>query len=82
MLLNASSTPFQFIVRTPTPTPAPTLTPTPSPTSTPTLTPTSTPSQTPSPKTETKFPTTQILVIIITILTGLGILAYSMKKRT
>lgn len=28
------------------------------------------------------FPTTQVLVIIITILTGLGILVYSMKRRT
>ena len=49
--------------------------PTPIPSPTPTLTPTSSPEPEP-------FPTIQVLVIIITILTGLGILIYSIKKRT
>jgi len=52
LLLNASSTPFQFIVRspTPTPTPAPTVLPAPTPTPTPVPTPTSTSTPTPTPE--------------------------------
>jgi len=61
----------------------PTPPPTPSPTTTPTLspTPTPTPSPSPSPESESEFPTTQILSLALTVIIGLAILAYSMKKR-
>ena len=85
ILLNASSIPFQFIVRTPKPTatPVPTLTPTHTPTSTPspTTSPSLSPSPSPTPTPELKFPAIQVFVIIITLLAGLGILAYSMRKK-
>lgn len=55
--------------------------PTPSPNQSPTPAPTSSPNPNPSPSPGLEFPTIQVFVIIITILSGLGILAYSMRKK-
>ena len=35
----------------------------------------------PTPTPEPKFPTTQVIIIIITVFAGLGILAYSIKRK-
>ena len=45
-------------------------------------TPSFTPSPTPSPESESEFPTIQLLTLALTVIIGLGILAYSMKRRT
>jgi hypothetical protein len=39
------------------------------------------PDTTPIPSPEPEFPTTQVLIIIITVIAGFGILAYSMKRK-
>ena len=55
--------------------------PSPSPTPSPSQSPTPTPTPTTTPTPELKFPTTQVLIIIITLLAGLGILAYYKKHK-
>ncbi len=77
MYLNASSTPFQFIVRTPTPTPIPATTPTPTLTPTPASTPTSTPPPTPTP-TVPEFPAT--LAITFLAITALAVAVVFRRK--
>ncbi|KON33890.1 MAG: hypothetical protein AC479_02935 [miscellaneous Crenarchaeota group-6 archaeon AD8-1] len=61
------------------PTATPELTSTPSPTPSPTLSPTPSPT-TPSPESESEFPTIQLLTLALTVIIGLGILAYSIRK--
>ena len=85
--VNEQYTPFGYIG--PSLTPTPTLTPLPtssptltvSPTPTPSPSPSPDPSPSPSPESESDFPTIQLLTLALTVIIGLGILAYSMKKR-
>jgi len=63
----------------PTPLPSPTPRTSPIPTTSPTPSPDLTPA--PSPESESEFPTIQLLSLALTVIIGLGILAYSMRRR-
>jgi hypothetical protein len=89
LFLNASSTPFQFIVRTPTPTPTPTVTPAPTLTPTPVPTSTSTPMLTPEPTATPEatsqpatFPASLVFVALVGIaLAVIGLFVYFKKRK-
>jgi hypothetical protein len=85
MILNASSTPFIFTVRTPVPTPTPsaaptpTLKPIPSPTTTPTIEPTSTPTDEPQQLGQEVILGVAVTVAVVCV--GLGLLVYLIKRK-
>ena len=85
MILNATSTPFQFTVRTPIPTPTPSATPTPTLTPTPSPTPTSTPEPTSTPNNEPQSPDQKVIlgaaVTVAVVCIGLGLLVYLIKRK-
>ena len=84
-ILNASSTPFRFTVRTPIPTPKPSATPTPTLTPIPSPTPTSTPEPTPTPYEEPQLADQKVIlgvaITVAVIVAGLGLLFYLIKRK-